>query len=469
MGYKAKAEDKQSIAVGTMAQANGFSSVAIGSQASAIQQTTISIGYAAKTESEGATAVGEEASVAAGGNYATAIGSSAYVGKIITSGGNPETGVPNNYFTKTGEDDTPTIEAGKKYINSMAVGFGAKSYGYQTTAIGAGAEAYATDSLAMGVLAKAKSKHSGALGKEAFAEGWASMAFGRHSLGKGNNAVALGHYASVARADLSEVQDSVALGAYARAMSNNSIAIGKESLARVKEGELAKGYLTNSVFNAVSGVVSVGNEEYQLGDKKIAANYRRLTNVADGAADHDVVTVAQLKKVKDMVDAKVGDVTTINQDITNLKGGFTIKDTATGTADVTLGETTKSAITFKAETKDTDGATSALIATVDDQKNVTYTLNTKKLKEEMGLNNLGTGTMSSWKLKVGTKSTDISNGSEVTFAASTDKDAKGLSVKKEGNVITYGINKSEFVGNIAGDIITEINKTTNTTKITNVD
>ena len=87
----------------------------------------------------------------------------------------------------------------------------------------------------------------------------------------------------------------------------------------------------------------------------------------------------------------------------------------------------------------------------------------------MGLNNLGTGTMSSWKLKVGTESTDVSNGNEVTFAASTDKDAKGLSIKKEGNVITYGINKSEFVGNIAGDIITEINKTTNTTKITNVD
>ncbi|WP_276892683.1 ESPR-type extended signal peptide-containing protein, partial [Dialister micraerophilus] len=469
MGYKAKAEDKQSIAIGTMTQVNGFSSVAIGSQASAIQQTTVSIGYAAKTESEGATAVGEEASVASGGNYATAIGSSAYVGKIITSGGNPETGVPDNYFTKTGEDDTPTIEAGKEYMNSMAVGFGAKSYGYQTTAIGAGAEAYATDSLAMGVLAKAKSKHSVALGKEAFAEGWASMAFGRHSLSKGNNAVALGHYASVARADLSEVQDSVALGAYARAMSNNSIAIGKESLARVKEGELAKGYLTNSVFNAVSGVVSVGNEEYQLGDKKIAANYRRLTNVADGAADHDVVTVAQLKKVKDMVDAKVGDVTTINQDITNLKGGFTIKDTATGTVNVTLGETTKSAITFKAETKNDDGATSALTAKVDADKNVTYTLNTKKLKEEMGLNNLGTGTMSSWKLKVGTDSTDISNGNEVTFAASTDEATKGLSVKKKGNVITYGINKGELVGNIAGDIITEINKTTNTTKITNVD
>ena len=87
----------------------------------------------------------------------------------------------------------------------------------------------------------------------------------------------------------------------------------------------------------------------------------------------------------------------------------------------------------------------------------------------MGLNQLGTGTMSSWKLKVGNESTDISNGNEVTFAASTDEAAKGLSVKKKGNIITYGINKGELVGNIAGDIITEINKTTNTTKITNVD
>ena len=189
---------------------------------------------------------------------------------------------------------------------------------------------------------------------------------------------------------------------------------------------------------------------------------RQITGVAAGSEDTDAVNVAQLKALNTKVDKNV-------TDITNLKGGFTIKDTATGTVNVTLGETTKSAITFKAETQDTDGATSVLTAKVDDQKNVTYTLNTKKLKEEMGLNNLGTGTMSSWKLKVGTESTDISNGDEVIFAASTDEATKGLSVKKKGNVITYGINKSEFVGNIAGDIITEINKTTNTTKITNVD
>ena len=206
---------------------------------------------------------------------------------------------------------------------------------------------------------------------------------------------------------------------------------------------------------------------------KLSKNLKGLTSAE--FKDGDNITnitggnISITKKVNNQNETKNIDLWDLSTTVNNFKGGFTIKDAASGTANVTLGDTNKPAITFKAATEDTDGAASALTAKVDADKNVTYTLNTKKLKEEMGLNNIGTGTMSSWKLKVGTESTDISNGDEVTFAASTDEAAKGLSVKKEGNVITYGINKSELVGNIAGDIITEINKTTNTTKITNVD
>ena len=185
-----------------------------------------------------------------------------------------------------------------------------------------------------------------------------------------------------------------------------------------------------------------------------------ITNITGG-------NISITKKVNNQNETKNIDLWDLSTTVNNFKGGFTIKDAANSTVDVALGEATKPTITFKAETKDTEGATSAFTATVDTNKNVTYTLNTKKLKEEMGLNNIGTGTMSSWKLKVGNESTDISNGNEVTFAASTDEAMKGLSVKKEGKVITYGINKGELVSNIAGDIITEINKTTN--KITNVD
>ena len=148
--------------------------------------------------------------------------------------------------------------------------------------------------------------------------------------------------------------------------------------------------------------------------------------------------------------------TTVNQ----LKGGFTIKDTATGTADITLGETTKPSITFKAETKDEDGAASALTAKVDGEKNVTYTLNTKKLKEEMGLTQ-GVGSMSSWKLKAtgDTNSETIADGNEVEFAVAEAEADKGLTVKRAGKKIQYGIDANKLIDNINNA----------TTKITNVD
>ena len=157
------------------------------------------------------------------------------------------------------------------------------------------------------------------------------------------------------------------------------------------------------------------------------------------------------------VDGSQIDITN-NATINNLKGGFTLKDTNNGTADVTLGDTKKPAITFKAETKNDEGAASALTATVDDQKNVTYTLNTKKLKEEMGLTQ-GVGSMSSWNLTAtgDTKSEAIADGNTVEFAVETAD--KGLTVKREGKKIQYGINADKLVENINSA----------TTKITNVD
>ncbi|MFR3115542.1 MAG: hypothetical protein ACLTM5_06445, partial [Dialister sp.] len=148
----------------------------------------------------------------------------------------------------------------------------------------------------------------------------------------------------------------------------------------------------------------------------------------------------------------------LSNTVNNLKGGFTLKDAAGTTTEVTLGDTNKPAITFKAATEDTDGAASALTAKVDNQKNVTYTLNTKKLKEEMGLTQ-GVGSMSSWNLKAtgDTKSEAIANGNTVEFEVETAD--KGLTVKRVDKKIQYGINVDKLVENI----------NTATTKITNVD
>ncbi|WP_420912174.1 beta strand repeat-containing protein, partial [Acinetobacter proteolyticus] len=76
--------------------------------------------------------------------------------------------------------------------------------------------------------------------------------------------------------------DGVALGTGANASVANSVALGGGSTTTAPSGT---GYITNSA--APTSVVSVGS----------ASNLRRIQNVADGAADQDAVTVAQLKDV----------------------------------------------------------------------------------------------------------------------------------------------------------------------------
>ena len=283
----------------------------------------------------------------------------------------------------------------------------------------------------------------------------------------------------------------------------------KEALAAAAK---LKGF--GSTWVATHGAVAIGDEEKGF--------TRQITGLAAGTKDTDAVNVAQLKAVNTKVDQNKTDITNLKKvsgkvingtnttvtegtdidgktktyavnvaadgqiaenntgivtgdtvykfvnpiktQVTNmettvnqLKGGFTIKDTATGTANITLGETTKPSITFKAETKN-DDTTGVFTAKVDGEKNVTYTLNTKKLKEEMGLTQ-GVGNMSSWKLKAtgDTNSETIADGNEVEFAVAEEN--KGLTVKRAGKKIQYGIDANKLIDNINNA----------TTKITNVD
>ncbi|WP_277284043.1 YadA-like family protein [Sneathia sanguinegens] len=90
--------------------------------------------------------------------------------------------------------------------------------------------------------------------------------------------------------------DSIAIGAYAKSTGNQAVSIGKNATAG--EGSVAIGsssiakedksvsYLTN-VANTDGRTFSVGSDTVK----------RRLKNLADGSADSDAVTVAQLKSV----------------------------------------------------------------------------------------------------------------------------------------------------------------------------
>ena len=294
MAYGAEAKGNNSLAIGILSEAKTNDSTAYGREAKALGEVALAVGMRAKAEGDHSAVFGAEATTDSTAWNGTAIGRGAYIGKQAADGTTPDTGVSNNYYTPV-EDDT-VVEPGKETKNSTAVGFGAKSFGYQNTAVGAGAEAFDTNTVAVGVMSKAIGHYANALGKQARAEGKDSIAIGHFARAIGESSMALGDYAITSTLDgTGKVNQSVALGSHARVAADNSLALGNNSLASIADDVKTEAYLSKEAFKKENGVVSVGNKEYTVGNEKIEQNYRRITNVAGGADDHDAVNVAQLK------------------------------------------------------------------------------------------------------------------------------------------------------------------------------
>ena len=197
------------------------------------------------------------------------------------------------------------------------------------------------------------------------------------------------------------------------------------------------------------GLTSVTSDAFKVGDKTyinsqgINANGNKITNVAAGTEDGDAVNFKQLSDVKTKVE-------TNETNIGKLQAGFTVKDGGAGKADVTLGGDTKQEVTFKAAVDKTTEATangSSLTSAVDADRNVTYSLNMKQLKQDLGITDGPDGVMSSWKLQAAGDTTpqEIKNGNTVTFDVEKDQ---GLTVTRNGAIIKYGVNNTQFVKNI---------------------
>ena len=140
--------------------------------------------------------------------------------------------------------------------------------------------------------------------------GYNSDATGYGSIALGSNAVARNSYALDSKGESLDLNPnfrlnskpdiqraSVAIG-YGANADNGNIAIGSYSdastdlrTAKTKDGKEIKSYLTDKMADSY---VSVGD-----GKDHSETQYRRISNVADGAADTDVATIAQLKKVAD--------------------------------------------------------------------------------------------------------------------------------------------------------------------------
>ena len=345
MAYAAEAKGSNSLAIGVQSEAKTNDSTAYGREAKALGDVALAVGAKTKAEGNHSSVFGYEATTDSTAWNGTAIGRGAYIGKQAADGTTPDVGVSNNYYTPV--DDDTAVEAGKETMNSTAVGFGAKSFGYQNTALGAGAEAFDTNTVAVGVMSKAIGHYANAFGKQARAEGTNSTAIGHFARALGESSMALGDYAITSTLDgKGKVNRSVALGSHARVAADNSLALGYNSLANIADDVDTEAYLSKEAFKKENGVVSVGNSEYTIGDETIAQNYRRITNVAGGAADNDAVNVAQLKVVNKKADQNA-------TDITNLKN--TVNANGKATKVTVDGEENSQDGNLKIKKTDTDG------------------------------------------------------------------------------------------------------------------
>lgn len=334
---------KDAMALGTSAAvaSGATNAVAIGNTAKANTSSTTAIGYNANATGAGAVAIGENTSTSTEGGISIGSGTSVS-GKSIVIGYATDA---NGNTVKTESQNTDAVaigngaqanandsisighQAGKDtsecrtsgYGSLIAIGTNAGNNvkGMQNVALGSGAGsnvkssynvaigsnagaginyAAAADSnpqdgynISIGYEANYQSadanakniKESIAIGHSANAVSEAT-ALGTGATASGDKSMALGYNAAAADTD------SIALGDKASAGGGN-IAIGSGSQAPAVT-TYASSYLTNNT--TVNGYISLGGTTSATTGTTVL---RRISNVADGSADQDAVTVAQLK------------------------------------------------------------------------------------------------------------------------------------------------------------------------------
>lgn len=295
-----------SIAMGTKAKTISADTIAIGQNTSATGANSVVIGKSAQTTSEGGNAIGSS-STASG--RSTAIGQSATANNFdalaIGNGAtaNVDRSISLGYHagvgTTEGKGDTQTsgsliaigTEAGNNVagMQNIAIGSsaGSDTKSNYNVAIGSSAGyniSYSDDSnnqngynVSIGYKANyqdtaANIMNAISIGEKTNAENYA-VAIGGEAQATGTNSIALGYKATAADTD------SMALG-YNSSAANGNIAIGVGSTA--PKITMSTAYLTGDA--APSTYISMGTSD----------NLRRISNVADGSAAQDVVTVHQL-------------------------------------------------------------------------------------------------------------------------------------------------------------------------------
>ncbi|MDX8236876.1 trimeric autotransporter adhesin Ata [Acinetobacter pittii] len=385
VGVNASARGRDAVAVGGNAQASGSGAISMGSSSQSVGRGDVAIGRNASTKgaegvnSNQSIAIGDQtkaigdqsisigADVIARGNSSVAIGgddvdkiardaelSKTYTeitGGVLKAGQYPTTeanhgstavgvqAVGTGAFSSAfGMTSKATGDASSAFgVMSNASGKGAAAFGAVAQATGDGASAMGINSFASGINstaigsgnnpgegAKATGNSSAAIGSGAQATGDNAAAIGKNAKAAGKNSAAIGGGAiadqenavAVGQNAQSMVSGGVALGARSRVEAENSVALGQDAVATQVKGN---SFLTNRDASMSNGVISVGS----------AGKERRVTNVEDGSADSDAVTVRQLKNVDGRVNQNTQNITNLNQKFNDTKTDLDNKITNT--------------------------------------------------------------------------------------------------------------------------------------------
>uniref|UniRef100_UPI00262AC29A YadA-like family protein n=1 Tax=uncultured Megasphaera sp. TaxID=165188 RepID=UPI00262AC29A len=294
IGYKAEAHNADSIAIGSGAKTddNGggiaigtstsaaYGGLAIGKSANALNDDSLAIGNGAVADVNKSISIGYNAGVGTAEDNKEKNGSLVAIG---TSAGNNVKGMQN---VAIGASAGSSVLSSNNIAIGTNAGYGIKNVtsttdtnpqnGYNIS-IGAGANytegntnQNIVSSIAIGHATHAVNR-AVALGEGASAQGDSGMALGNSATSSGSGSIAIGNTASASKGN-------IALGA-------GAIATGTPT---------GTGKWTNTA--APSYYISVGGKG-NASDSTITL--RRISNVADGSADQDVVTVKQLQKVSD--------------------------------------------------------------------------------------------------------------------------------------------------------------------------
>lgn len=262
-----------------------------------------------------------------------------------------------------------TLSGTAKDPKQTALGNGAKATGNLATAIGAEAEATEQTSTALGNAAKAKGVNATAVGHGAYAT-LGGAALGHYAYARGDHSVAFGFEAqtgtdgtpadgteaiAIGYSAKAQMKRAIAIGSDSRAEEENATALGYKAVANGKNalalGYNARAHLENSVAIGYKSSVGAANS-VSFGSSGAT---RRLMYVSDGESATDAANFGQLVRSASLSGSTLQFYTKASKmafevDLSSLSGGGGAGGTVISGGNVTYDATGNGTLTLTSGT-----------------------------------------------------------------------------------------------------------------------